>query len=255
MEVLAGRNSVYEALRAGRRQVHRVLVARGAQERETLADLLALAAERGLPVSYVDRAQLDRAAGALHHQGVIAEGEGYPYVSAADMLALAGERQEPPLLLALDGVQDPQNVGTLLRTAEAVGVHGVLLPQRRAAHITPAVSRASAGAVEHLYIAIVPNMVRAIEGLKGAGVWAVGVEDHPDAQDYGMVDLDMALVLVLGAKAKACIGWQPSAATCWCACPCAAKSTRSTWRWQDRSCSTGPGRRGRAGHGTRAPGI
>ncbi|MGI6376607.1 MAG: 23S rRNA (guanosine(2251)-2'-O)-methyltransferase RlmB [Anaerolineae bacterium] len=202
MEVLAGRNSVYEALRAGRRQVHRVLVARGAQERETLADLVALAAERGLPVSYVDRAQLDRAAGALHHQGVIAEGEGYPYVSAADMLALASERQEPPLLLALDGVQDPQNVGTLLRTAEAVGVHGVLLPQRRAVHITPAVSRASAGAVEHLYIAIVPNMVRAIEGLKGAGVWAVGVEDHPDAQDYGLVDLDMALVLVLGGEGE-----------------------------------------------------
>jgi len=91
-------------------------------------------------------------------------------------------------------------VGTLLRTAEAVGAHGVLLPQRRAVHITPAVSRASAGAVEHLRIAIVPNMVRAIQDLKGQGVWAVGVEDHPAAQDYDRVDLDMAVVLVLGGE-------------------------------------------------------
>jgi len=200
VDVLAGRNAVYEALRAGRRRLYRVLVARGAQERGTLADLLTLAVAHEVPVSYVERNQLDRLAGALNHQGVVAESDGYPYASTSDMLALAEERTEPPLLLALDGVQDPQNVGTLLRTAEAVGAHGVLLPQRRAVHITPAVSRASAGAVEHLRIAIVPNMVRAIQDLKGQGVWAVGVEDHPAAQDYDRVDLDMAVVLVLGGE-------------------------------------------------------
>jgi 23S rRNA (guanosine2251-2'-O)-methyltransferase len=200
MELLAGRNSVHEALRAGRRQIRRVLVAQGAQERGTLADLVAAAAARRVPVEYVDRGQLDRAAGDLHHQGVLAEVTPYPYVDLSEMVLLAQQRQEHPFLLALDAVQDPQNVGTLLRTAEVVGVHGVLLPSRRAAHITPAVSRASAGAVEHLLVGQVTNLVRALDDLKSAGVWVVGVEAHPQAVDYASADLNMPLVLVLGSE-------------------------------------------------------
>jgi len=202
VEILAGRNSVYEALRAARRPMHRVLVARGAQERGTLAALLSAAGDRGVPVEYVDRAQLDRAARDLHHQGVIAEAGEYPYGSMTEMLLFARQRQEQPLLLALDGVQDPQNVGTLLRTAEAVGVHGVLLPERRTAHITPAVSRASAGAVEHLCIGLVTNLVRALEELKASGVWVVGVEAHRAAVHYALANLDMPLVLVLGSEGE-----------------------------------------------------
>ena len=156
-----------------------MLVAQGAQERGTLAELIAAAADRRVPVEYVDRGQLDRSAGDQHHQGVVAEATPYPYADMDDLLLLAQRRQEQPLLLALDGVQDPQNVGTLLRTAEVVGVHGVLLPGRRAAHITPAVSRASAGAVEHLLVSEVTNLVRALDDLKSAGIWVVGVEAHP----------------------------------------------------------------------------
>lgn len=200
MEILAGRNSVYEALRAGRRRVQRILVARGAQERGTLADLLAEAATQRVTVEQVDRGQLDRVAGDLHHQGVVAEATPYPYAEVADLLRLAQRRSEPPLLLALDAVQDPQNVGTLLRTAEVVGAHGVLLPGRRAAQITPAVSRASAGAVEHLLIAQVTNLVRALDELKEAGLWVVGVEAHPDASDIAHVNLNMPLALVLGSE-------------------------------------------------------
>ncbi|MEN6478571.1 MAG: 23S rRNA (guanosine(2251)-2'-O)-methyltransferase RlmB [Anaerolineales bacterium] len=202
MEILAGRNSVYEALRAARRPVRRVLVARGARERGTLAELLSLATEHGVPIDYVDRSELDRAAGGLYHQGVVAQAAEYPYATIDEMLLLANQRQEQPLLLALDGVQDPQNVGTLLRTAEAVGVHGVLLPQRRSAHVTPAVSRASAGAVEHLRIALVTNLVRALQELQDAGVWAVGVEAHPAAIDYASADLNLPLVLVLGGEGE-----------------------------------------------------
>jgi 23S rRNA (guanosine2251-2'-O)-methyltransferase len=102
--------------------------------------------------------------------------------------------------LALDSLQDPQNVGSLLRTAEAVGVHGVIVPERRAVGVTPAVSRASAGAVEHLLVAQVTNLARVLEELKGRGVWVVGVEDVPAAQDYRDVDLDMPLVLVVGGE-------------------------------------------------------
>ena len=153
-----------------------------------------------MPVVSVSRAELNRLGGPLTHQGVAAQVSAYPYADLDDALGRAEERGEAPFLLALDSVQDPQNVGSLLRTAEAVGVHGVIVPERRAAGVTPAVSRASAGAVEHLLVAQVTNLVRALEELKGRGVWVVGVEDVPTAEDYRRVDLNMPLVLVVGGE-------------------------------------------------------
>ncbi len=193
IEILAGRNAVHEVLVAQRRRVYKVICAEGAGEKGTLAAILRLCRERGISVITAQRQELDRLSDALSHQGVLAEVSPFPYATWDDLLAAADRRGEPPFLLALDGLQDPQNVGTLLRTAEAVGVHGVILRERRAVDITPAVSRASAG---------VTNLVQTFEALKRAGVWIVGVEDHPNAQDYRQVDLNLPLALVVGSEGE-----------------------------------------------------
>jgi rRNA methylases len=124
----------------------------------------------------------------------------YPYVDLDTCLNAATERREAALLLLLDHLQDPQNIGTLLRTAEAVGCHGVAIPGRRAAEITPAVVNASSGAVEHLRVAMVSNLNQTIEELQRAGVWVVGLEQDDQAQDIDAVDLDLPLALVIGAE-------------------------------------------------------
>jgi 23S rRNA (guanosine2251-2'-O)-methyltransferase len=136
-----------------------------------------------------------------HHQGVALEVSGYPYADLADMLHLAEQRQEPPFLLILDTLQDPQNLGTLLRTAEAVGVHGVLLPLRHTVTVTPAVVHASSGASEHLLIAQA-NLAQSIEAFKAAGVWVIGLESSPQTAEAGGMRLDGSLALVVGSEAE-----------------------------------------------------
>ncbi|MBC7235146.1 MAG: 23S rRNA (guanosine(2251)-2'-O)-methyltransferase RlmB [Chloroflexi bacterium] len=207
MEMLVGRQVVREALRAGRRRIVEIWLARGIQETEAVREIEALCANAGIPLRQVERHELDKLEGELVHQGVAARVSPYPYVQVADLLARAAiggsdvaQRAEAPFLLALDSVQDPQNLGAILRTAEAVGVHGVILPERRAASVTPAVGRASAGAAEHLLIAQVTNLSRTLERLKKEGLWVVGLEQHPRAQDYRSVDFRVPLVLVLGGE-------------------------------------------------------
>lgn len=198
-ELLYGRNAVRECLRAGRRTVYKVLLAEGVKESGTVADILNTARGRGIVPQRVERRQLD-GLGDVNHQGVAAEVEPYPYSDPEEMLKVAKERGESPLLLLLDCLQDPQNLGTLLRTAEAVGVHGVIIPKRRAVAVTPAVVNASAGAVEHLLVARVTNVVQAMDRLKAAGVWVVGLEDVPEAQLYHRADLNIPLALVVGSE-------------------------------------------------------
>lgn len=199
-EILAGRNAVREALVAGRRRVHKVMLAEGMEEKGPVEQILRLCHETGISVQRVKRHELDRLGGELQHQGVAAQVSAYPYVDLPVVFALARERQEAPFLLVLDSLQDPQNVGSLLRTAEAVGVQGVILPERRAVGITPAVSRASAGAVEHVLVSVVTNLAHTLDQLKKEGVWVVGVENHPHARDYRQVDLDIPLALVMGGE-------------------------------------------------------
>jgi 23S rRNA (guanosine2251-2'-O)-methyltransferase len=199
-ELLAGRNSVREALLAGRRRFTQVIIADGAQSSGAIGDILDLCRRAGVPVVRRPQRELDRLSEGLTHQGVLAQVSAYRYVQISDMLALAHTRDEKPFLLAFDAVQDPQNAGSLLRTAEAVGVHGVLVMSRRAVRITPAVSRASAGAVEHLLVAQVVNLARTLDQLKADGLWIVGLEEHPAAQDYREPDLSMPLALVLGSE-------------------------------------------------------
>jgi 23S rRNA (guanosine2251-2'-O)-methyltransferase len=198
-EWILGRNPVYETLRARRRQVFRLQIAEGVQEKSRLAEALKLGQQRKLPVERVPRRQLDSLGDG--HQGAALEVSPYPYSNLSDMLDLAGRHEEPPFLLVLDALQDPQNLGTLLRTAEIVGVHGVLLPYRRAATVTPAVVSASSGASEHLLIAQT-NLAQAIAALKERDVWVVGLEGGPDAQPAEKVRLDGALALVVGNEGQ-----------------------------------------------------
>lgn len=199
-DVLYGRNAVREALRAGRRTFQRLMVSSGAQEAGTLGEVIKLAEKADVPIARVDRHELDRRLREANHQGVALECGEYPYAELSDCLALAEERQQPALLLLLDHLQDPQNVGTLLRTAEVVGAHGVVLPGRRAAEVTPAVVNASSGATEHLRVVVVGNLAQTIGELQKDGVWIVGVEDDERAQEFDRADLDMPLGLVIGAE-------------------------------------------------------
>jgi 23S rRNA (guanosine2251-2'-O)-methyltransferase len=199
-EWITGRNPVYELLRAGRRDAFRLQVARGAEEKGRLLEILRLAGERGLPVTRVERDSLDRLGEG--HQGVALEAGEYPYAGLADILALAHQRGEPLFVLALDMIQNPQNLGTLLRSAEAVGVHGVVIPLARAAGVTPAVVHASVGASEHLLVAQA-NLALALEEMKKEGdAWVIGLEGGPQAQPYDRVRLDGALVLVVGNEGE-----------------------------------------------------
>jgi len=197
IELLYGRHAVLETLRAGRRRIQRIYLGQGAQQTGIVADIVAAAQQRGCPVALATRQVLDRA-GPVNHQGVVAEAGPYPYVNL-DALMPAPDG-DAPLYLALDHLQDVQNLGTLLRTAEAMAVTGVLLPDRRAASITPAVVNASSGAVEHLRIAEIGNLVQTIERLKQEGVWVVGLDASPDAVPLREADLRGPLALVVGAE-------------------------------------------------------
>jgi 23S rRNA (guanosine2251-2'-O)-methyltransferase len=199
-ELLYGRNAVREALRARRRQLHQLTVSSGVQETGVVAEIIKLAEQAGVPVRRVERQALDKQLREANHQGVMLETGPYPYVELDDCLARAAERQQPPLLLLLDHLQDPQNIGTLLRTAEVVGVHGVALPGRRAAEITPAVVNASSGATEHLPVVLVGNLAQTIAELQRQGVWVAGLEDDESAQEFDGADLNMPLALVVGAE-------------------------------------------------------
>ena len=198
-ETLYSRNAVYETLRARRRQFFGLEVAEGAQEKGRLSEILQLAKERKIPVKRVPRGRLDR----IHanHQGVALEVSGYPYADLTDIFELAEERGEPLFVLLLDTLNDPQNFGTLLRTAEVVGVHGAVIPLARTVGVTPAVVNASSGASEHLLVAQA-NLHQAIDALKEAGAWVIGLEGGGQAQSVDEVHLDGAIGLVVGSEGE-----------------------------------------------------
>lgn len=198
-EWIYGRNAVYETLRAGRRQLHRLRVAEGLQQSERLKQIHDLAAKRKLAVQQIPRKELDGLG--ENHQGVALQAEEYPYAHLGLLLDRAKSSSTEPFFLILDTLQDPQNLGTLLRTAEVVGVHGVILPLRQTATVTPAVVNASSGASEHLLIAQ-QNLAQAIDELKRANVWVMGLEGGPQAEPVERVRLDGALALVVGSEGE-----------------------------------------------------
>jgi 23S rRNA (guanosine2251-2'-O)-methyltransferase len=196
-EVLFRRNAVRECLRAGRRRIHRLVVARDADLKD-LQDILDEARRRQIPVETADKKDLNLASHGEPHQNVLLHVGPYPYADLADLPERAAERGEQPLLVLLDLVQDPRNVGALLRTAEAMGVHGIVIQERRGCEITPTVVTTSAGAAEHLLVAQVTNLVEAMRWLQKHDVWLVGLGLTPDAQPIDAVDLDRPLGLVIG---------------------------------------------------------
>ena len=198
-EFIYGRNAVYETLRAGRRQVFRLELAEGAQEKGRLSETIEMARRRKIPIERVPSARLEKLK--ANHQGLALEVSAYPYADLADIFELADKRQEPPFVLLLDALNDPQNFGTLLRTAEAVGVHGVVIPLARTVEMTPAVVNASSGASEHLLVTQ-ENLHQAIDELKKAGAWVVGLEGGDAATPAERVRLDGALGLVVGSEGE-----------------------------------------------------
>jgi len=196
-EWLYGRNAVYETMRARRRQFLRLRIAQGVEEKGQLMEIIRIGASLRLPIERVPRNNLDTLGNG--HQGVALEASNYPYSTLVDILSLAARRGEAPFVLILDVLQDPQNLGTLLRTAEAVGIHGVLLPFRHTATVTPAVVNSSSGATEHLQIVQV-NLAQAIQQLKEENIWVIGLEAGLEGQPLNKVRLDGPLALVIGGE-------------------------------------------------------
>ena len=194
--LLVGRNPIREALRAGR-DIEKLLVARG-ELIGSAREIVAMARDAKIVVQEVDRARLDQMA--PNHQGLIAVASAYSYKTVDDMLALAKERGEAPLLVILDGVTDPHNLGAIIRSAECAGAHGVIIPERRAVGLTPAAVKASAGAVEYLPVAREVNLTRTIERLKKEGVWVYGTAMN--GEDYRKVNFSGAAAIVIGSEGE-----------------------------------------------------
>ena len=171
--ILMGRNAVIEALKADR-EIEKILVSGSGEG--SIKKIIAMAAEKKIPILYCDKAALDRASGGENHQGVVANVSAAPNVEIEDILAYAASLGEDPFIVLLDGIEDPHNLGAIIRTAECAGAHGVVIPKRRAAGVTEIVAKTSAGAVEYMRCARVANIAQTIEKLKAAGVWVAACD-------------------------------------------------------------------------------
>ena len=201
-ETLYGRQAVRESLRAGRRTPYRLVLMDRVLSMPIIEEIEALAEAANVPLDRVSRHEMASLVGDENHQGVALEVSGYPYASLYDMLDAVEARGDTPLFLLLDLVQDVRNLGSLMRTAEAAGVDGVLIQGRRAAGVTPGAVNASSGAVEHLLVAQVTNLSQAMERLKETEVWIAGLEDVYGAQLYTASDLTVPLGIVVGSEGK-----------------------------------------------------
>ena len=193
-EIIAGRNAVLEALRSNR-PIDSILLARG-DRTGALGMVAAKAKDQGIAVKEVDSRKLDHLCAGAPHQGVVALAAAHEYARVEDILALAEQRGEPPFLIVADELEDPHNLGAIIRTAECAGAHGVIIPRRRAAGLTYAVGKASAGAIEYLPVARVTNIASTLEDLKKKGVWIFGTDMH--GETWCQADLTGAIALVIG---------------------------------------------------------
>lgn len=194
--LLEGRNAVLEHLRAGR-PTDKLFAAQGAEGR--LGDILSLARKSGIPVTVCDRRKLDAMSPTGNHQGIIAQAAAHAYASLEALLQAAEARGEAPLLVVCDGIEDPQNLGAIIRSAETAGAHGVIIPKRRAAGLTAAVARASAGALEHIGVHKAANLAAALDALKKQGVWIFGAEADGEVRLYD-ADFTLPCAIVIGSE-------------------------------------------------------
>jgi 23S rRNA (guanosine2251-2'-O)-methyltransferase len=199
-DVITGRNPVLEALRAGR-PIQRIQLARNVSRHSAIAEIVHLAQSRGIPLEYVPSEAFRKYSRAVWHQGVIAYAAAKEYHSLEDLFRISREKGELPLYCILDGIEDPHNLGAILRTAEASGTHGVIIRSRRAVGLTAAVARASAGAIEYLPVARVANIAQTIDRLKEKGIWVIGV-DPAGREDYRRADFTVPAAIVVGGEGK-----------------------------------------------------
>ncbi|MBE5779220.1 MAG: 23S rRNA (guanosine(2251)-2'-O)-methyltransferase RlmB [Clostridiales bacterium] len=194
--LLSGRNPIREALKSGR-DIEKLLVARG-ELSGSAREIVQMAKERRIPVQEVERSRLDDIT--HNHQGMLAFASAYQYSTLEDMLELAEAREEDPFLILLDGITDPHNLGAIIRTAECVGAHGVIVQERRAVGLTPAAVKASAGAIEHIPVARVTNLTNTLETLKEKNIWAYAAD--MDGESYDTVNFEGGVALVIGAEGE-----------------------------------------------------
>ena len=197
-DLIVGRNPVSEAIRSGR-EIDRVLVAKG-EKNGAVVGILAKARKKNIPIKEVDSRKLDYISGHSNHQGIAAYTAVKEYASVDDIFKLAEERNEKPFIVILDEIEDPHNLGAVIRTAECTGVHGIIIPKRRSAALSYAVSKASAGAVEYVPVARVTNISNTIEDLKKRGVWVYGADMN--GKLYTECDFSGAVALVIGNEGK-----------------------------------------------------
>lgn len=197
--MLEGRNPVIEAIKSGR-TIEKILIAKGSQE-GSIRQIVAMAREKGLVLVEVDREKLDYMSETKSHQGVIAIISPYKYVEVEDILSYAKQKEEKPFVIILDEIYDPHNLGAIIRTAEAAGAHGIIIPKRRAVGLTPTVAKASAGAIEYVKVAKVTNISQTINKLKENGLWIVGADMDGDKL-YFESDYADAIALVIGNEGE-----------------------------------------------------
>ena len=197
-DMVAGRNAVMEALKGGR-SVNKLMIANGSTE-GSIKEIIAVAKEKGVNIQYWDRSKLDSIARGIRHQGVLAQVAPVQYAELEDILQVAKDRNEPPFIVLLDELEDPHNLGAILRTADAAGVHGVLIPKHRSCPLSATVAKTSAGAVEHVPVARVGNLVQTIKKLKQEGLWVAAAD--MDGKDYYDTDLTVPLLLIIGSEGQ-----------------------------------------------------
>ena len=198
-EWIAGKHPVLEALKAGR-DINKIWIAEGGN-RHVTQPIVAEAKKLGIVVQFVDKRKLDQTVQDVPHQGVIAQAAAYRYAEVDELIAAAEAKGEEPFLIILDEIEDPHNLGSILRTAECTGVHGVIIPNRRSASLTPTVSKTSAGAVEYVPVARVTNLAQTIDKLKERGIWVAGT-DVNDAEEVYRANFNLPLAIVIGNEGK-----------------------------------------------------
>ncbi|MFC1905494.1 23S rRNA (guanosine(2251)-2'-O)-methyltransferase RlmB [Chloroflexota bacterium] len=199
-DIIEGKNPVFEALSNGR-PINKVLIARGSGQHTATGKIVDLSYRRKIPVEFVDRLFIDRLAQTSAHQGVIAYTSAKEYIAWEDLLVISSNRKEPPLYCILDGIEDPYNMGAIIRTAEASGTHGLIIRSRRAVGLTSTVAKAAAGAVEYVPVARVSNVSQTMLALKKRNVWIVGV-DQIGGISYDQVDFTLPTAIVIGSEGR-----------------------------------------------------
>lgn len=197
-DIIAGRNPVMEAIRSGR-SIESILIAKGERSGSVVA-IVAKAKQKNIPVKDVDQKKLDFLAKGVNHQGIVAQCAVKEYSSLEDVFALAEERNESPFVIVLDKIEDPHNLGAIIRTAECAGAHGVIIPERRSAGLSYTVEKTSAGALEYMPIVRVKNISSVIQKLKDRGIWVYGAD--MDGQSYKKTNFDGPVALVIGNEGK-----------------------------------------------------